>query len=401
VGLDVLLSTLANDQPLVAQKITKLLIPSYFPPKVAVEEACNRCIRLITRSPMAGARFCEFAASEGASLKSLMELIRVLISFVLSPDKLSAYLIEGLLVASAYLCNSLASEPCYRNALKELLAGEKVKFLFGAASTARAQSSVLEIVSTISPDNVVELFEECMALVTNCSGISDNVERQAEVRSAHKLFLSCEGFDDMFEALTVRLQKTAYRCHIKFGTERPKNSVFSGKRKKSKSSSKISAKWKHVNGKRPSSFVEDYSIAVGISWQITDLLMSENSREAILESKTLELSFLALKIISEVSIVQCIHCEYMDVHPILAYTSLALHMTLQNVSINSTKDYGTEENNRANSSRSLLEASVFSFLFLMFSILVFDTEEYDVTNELPTPFSILADSVGTDSASHA
>jgi condensin-2 complex subunit G2 len=400
VGLDVLLSTLANDQPLVAQKITKLLIPSYFPSKVAVEEACNRCITLIYRSPMAGARFCEFAVSEGASLKSLMELIRVLISFVLSPDKLNACLIEGLLVASAYLCNSLASEPCYRNALNELLAGEKVKFLFAAASTARAQSSVLEIVSTISPDDVAELFEECMALVTNCSGISDNVERQAEVRSAHKLFLSCEGFYDMFEALTVRLQKAAYRCHIKFGTETPKNSVFSGKRKKSKSSSKISAKWKHVNGKRPSSFEEDYSISVGISWQIMDLIMSENSRKAILESQTLELAFLALKIISEVSIVQCMHCEYMDVHPILAYTCLALHMTLQNVSINSTKDCGTKEKNRSNSSRSLLEASVFSFS-LIFSILVFDTEEYDVTNELPTPFSILADSVGTDTASHA
>lgn len=359
VGLDVLLTTLANDQPLVAQKITKLLIPSYFPSKVPVEEACSRCITLMKRSPMAGARFCEFAVSEGASLKSLMELFRVFISLILSPDKLDSNQMEGLLVAASYLCNSLASEPCHKRALNKLLDGEKVKFLFAAASTACAQSSVIKIVSTISPDDAAGLFEECMGLVTNCSGISDNVERQAEVRSAHKLFLSCDGFDDMFEALTVRLQKTAYRCHIKFGTAIPKNSFSSIKRKKSMSSGKISAKWKCVGGKKAFDFEKDYSIAVGIAWQIRDLLISEDSRKAILGSQTLELSFIALKIISEVSIVQCMHCEYMDTSPILAYTVLALHMTLQNVSINSQKDCGTR-NNSTDSSRSLLEASIFN-----------------------------------------
>ncbi|GFZ18822.1 ARM repeat superfamily protein [Actinidia rufa] len=80
VRLDLLLSTLANDQPLIAQKITKLLMPSYFPSKVTVEEACNRCVTLIKRSPMAGARFCEFALSEGASYQSLVELVKVFIS---------------------------------------------------------------------------------------------------------------------------------------------------------------------------------------------------------------------------------------------------------------------------------------------------------------------------------
>ena len=380
VGLDVLLSTLANDQPLVAQKITKLLIPSYFPSKVPVEEACSRCITLIKRSPMAGARFCEFAVSEGASLKSLMELVRVFISLILSPDKLDADQMEGLLVAASYLCNSLASEPCYKHALNKLLDGEKVKFLFAAASTACAQSSVIKIVSTISPDDAAGLFEECMGLVTNCSGISDNVEMQAEVRSAHKLFLSCDGFDDMFEALTVRLQKTAYRCHIKFGTEIPKNSFSSTKRKKSMSSGKISAKWKCVGGKKAFDFEKDYSIAVGIAWQIRDLLTSEDSRKAILGSQTLELSFIALKIISEVSIVQCMHCEYMDTSPILAYTVLALHMTLQNVSINSQKDCGTR-NSSTDSSRSLLEASIFN-LFLM---LVLNTQKYVVADGLLSP----------------
>ncbi|KAG6728987.1 hypothetical protein I3842_01G004800 [Carya illinoinensis] len=340
------------------KKITKLLMPSYFPSKVPVGEACTRCVTLIKRSPMAGARFCEYFVSEGASLKSLMELIRVFISLVLSPDKLSADQIEGLLVAAVYLCNSLATEPCYKNALKELLAGEKVKYLFAAASTARAQSSVLNIVSTISPNDAVGLFEECTDLVTNCSGISDNVERQAEVRSAHRLFLSCDGLDDMFDALTLCLQKAAYRCHIKFGTEAPKNCVSSAKRNKSKWFGKISAKWKNVNGKHQLNFEEDYSIAVGIAWQIRDLLISEDSRKAILGAQMLETSFFALKIISEVSIVQCMLFEYMDVSPILAYTALALHMTLQNVTIHSTKLRGTKKNNSTDSLRSFQEPTV-------------------------------------------
>lgn len=358
VGLEVLLSTLVNDQPLVAQKITKLLMPSYFPSKVPVGEACSRCVRLIKRSPMAGARFCEYLASEGASLKPLMELIRVFISLVLSPDKVNADQIEGLLVAAVYLCNSLATEPFYKNALKELLAGEKMKSLFAAASTARAQSSVLNIVSTISPNDAVGLLEECMELVTNCRGISDNVERQTEVRSAHRLFLSCDAFDDMFDALTLCLQKAAYRCHIKFGTEAPKNCVSTAKKKKSKYFGKISAKWKNVNGKQQLNFEEDYSISVGIAWQIRDLLISEDSRKAILSAQMLEMSFFAIKIISEVSIMQCVLCEYLDVSPILAYTALALHMTLQNVTIYGNKLCGTKKNN-TDSLGSFQEASIY------------------------------------------
>ncbi|KAF3967409.1 hypothetical protein CMV_008590 [Castanea mollissima] len=231
------------------------------------------------------------------------------------------------LLTSLELECHLASEPCYKRALNKLLDGEKVKFLFAAASTARAQSSVIKIVSTISPDDAAGPFEECMGLVTNCSGISDNVEKQAEVRSAHKFFQSCDGFDDMFEALTVRLQKTAYRCHKKFGTEIPKNSFSSTKRKKSMSSGKISDKWKCVGGKKAFDFEKDYSIAVGIAWQIRDLLISEDSRKAILGSQTLEMSFIALKIISD------------------------------SLNISSQKDCGTR-NNSTDSSRSLPELTV-------------------------------------------
>ncbi|KAJ6366744.1 hypothetical protein OIU77_003180 [Salix suchowensis] len=349
VDLDVLLSTLANDHSQVAQKITRLLIPSYFPSKVSIEEACNRCVTLIKRSPMAGARFCEFAMLEGASPKSLMELVRVLISLVLSNEKLHADQIEGLLIAAASLCNHLASEPCYKNALKEFFTGGKVKCLFAVASNGHAQSSVLNICSAVSPDDVAGLVEECMSLVTNCRGLPKDVEMQTKVRSAHRLLLSCGAFDEMFDSLTGLLQKAAYHCHVKFGIEIPKQIVSPGKRKKCKSSVKISAKRKHVGGRNPTTFEDDYSIAVGIACQIKDLVVSEDFREAILGSQALELSFLALKVISEVSIEHCISCEYMDTSPVLAYSGLALHMSLQNTSI-STNDYGGKKSKGTESS---------------------------------------------------
>ncbi|XP_031261940.1 uncharacterized protein LOC116120144 [Pistacia vera] len=355
VSLDVLLSTLANDQSQVAQKITRLLMPSYFPSRMNIEEACNRCVTLLKRSSVAGARFCEFAVSEGAPLKSLVKLVGVFINLVLSQDKLGADQVEGLLGAVAHLCNSISTEPCYRDALKDSFASNTVKSLFAAAPTRRAQSSVFDIVSTLRPDNVAGLLEDCIGLVSNCRGLFEDEERQAEVRSAHKLLLCFHAFDDIFEALTTLLQKVAYRCHVKFDTEIPKHSVTSAKRKKSKSSVKMSAKWKYVSGKRSSSFEEDYSTAAGIAWQIKDLLTSEDSRKAILGSQRLERLFLALKVISEVSIVQSICCEYMDAYPVLAYTAVALQMALQNTGMSNTNDSGSKKNNRTESSRSISE----------------------------------------------
>ncbi|KAF3438653.1 hypothetical protein FNV43_RR21417 [Rhamnella rubrinervis] len=107
VELDMILSTLSNDQSSVAQKITRLLMSSFFRFKASIQEACNRCVILIKRSVMAGARFCEFAALEGASLESLLELVRVLFTLVLSLENLDADHIEGLLLAASHRCPTL------------------------------------------------------------------------------------------------------------------------------------------------------------------------------------------------------------------------------------------------------------------------------------------------------
>lgn len=349
-----LLSVLASDQPPVAQKITKLLIPSYFPLKVPLEEACNRCVTLVKRSPIAGARFCKFAMLEGPSKQHLMELVKTFLSLVLSPNKLDAHQIEGFLIASSYLCDSLASESCYRNALKELIAGDKGKPLLAVASSSQAHSSLFNIVSTVCPDDVAGLLEECMRVVTNCSGLPEDVDREAELRSAHKLLLSSGGFDDMFETLSALLHKTAYRCHIKFGTDMPPHSASSAKRKISKSSGKSLIKLKVINRKQ--SFEDDYSVAVGIAWQVRDMLLHEDTKKAVLRSQSLEMSFLALKVISEISIAYCGDYNYFDTCPILAYMALAQEMSLRNASTIQKNDTG-KMREKINSSTLLSEAS--------------------------------------------
>ncbi|RZC30787.1 Condensin-2 complex subunit G2 isoform B [Glycine soja] len=356
VELDVLLSALASDQPPVAQKITKLLLPSYFPSKVPIEEACNRCVTLVKRAPMAGARFCQFAILEGASKSHLMELVKVFLSLILSPDKLDANQIEGFLVATSYVCDSLACEPCYINALKELLDGEKMKGLLTLASKGQAQSSLFNIVSNVRPDDVAGILEECMGVVTNCSGLPEDVDRQTEIRSAHKLLLSLGGFDDLIEALTAFLHKAAYRCHIKFGVDMPSHSVSFAKRKKSKSSGKFSIKSKIINRKQ--SFEDDYLVAVGVTWQVRDLLLQEDTRKAILESPSLEMLFVSLKVISEVSIVHCGHHEYIDICPVLAYVAFALQMTVDNVGRSSIHNSDTKRKKTKIDSSTLLSENI-------------------------------------------
>ncbi|TKY70655.1 Condensin-2 complex subunit G2 [Spatholobus suberectus] len=356
VELELLLSALARDQPPVAQKITKLLLPSYFPSKLPIEEACNRCITLVKRDPMAGARFCQFALLEGASKSHLTELVKVFLSFILSPDKLDANQIEGFLVATSYVCDNLACEPYYINALKELLDGEKMRGLLAVAPKGQAQSSLFNIVSTVCPDDVAGLLEECMGVVTSCSGLPEDVDRQSEMRSAHKLLLSLGGFDDMFEALTAFLHKTAYRCHVKFGADMPSHIVSYAKRKKSKSSGKFSIKSKIINRKQ--SFEDDYLVAVGVAWQVRDLLLHEDNRKAILKSQSLEMSFFSLKVISEVSIVHCGHCEYMDTSPVLAYIALALQMTVDNVGRSSIQNGDTKRKKNKIDSSTLLSENV-------------------------------------------
>lgn len=342
VPLDVLIPVLADDQPVIARKITKLLIPSYFPSKVTEEEACKRVITLIKRSPTAGARFCEFVALEGAPQGSLMRLFRIFIGLTVSSVNLSEEQIEGLLVAASHLCSVLAKDASLLVALKEELSVEKLKGLFAVATSTRAQSSVCNIISLTSPDAAGDLFGDCMVLITKCTGILDNTERQAEVRCAHKMITSSGCFDDMFEEMVGFLQRAAQSCHEKFGIGLGKH-IRSTKRSKTRSSIKISSKSKHSKGKKQSGtdesrFLEDFVLAVGVAWQIKDLLLSDNTRKAILSSRNLHGAYSALKFISEASILHSQQYDYLNTYPVSAYTTLSLHMSLHNVKIDGSMD---------------------------------------------------------------
>ncbi|KAH9619353.1 hypothetical protein KSS87_002876, partial [Heliosperma pusillum] len=342
VNLDVLLSTLADDQPAVAQKITQLLIPSYFPSKVNVSEACSRVLTLIKRSPMAGARFCEFAPSEGASQKSVMELVKVLIHLVLSSNELDVNYSKGIFVALGHLCRNLVNEASNKEALKEMFSGEKLKGLLSAAVLGDSQSRLFDIISLVSPAEVSGLLEECIDVVTSCQGLSMKCERQAEVRSAHKVVLTCNWFDSMFEAVSRLLQDTAIGCNNLFGIEIPRDIALSSKRKKGKMP-KMSRKVKSVNGKGALEFKDSYEIAVGLAWQVKDLSASKISRKAMFKSKALKALFLALKVISEASIAHSFCCDFMDASLIDSYTVLSLCMTLQNINVNDVDDHSNDD----------------------------------------------------------
>ncbi|CAH9118923.1 unnamed protein product, partial [Cuscuta epithymum] len=333
VSIDALLSQLAGDQPVVAQKITKLLLPSYFPSEVKPEEACKRCVTLIKRSPSAGSRFCEFAVSAGATLPSLIKLLKVLIHLVISEDEnLEKDQINSMIIATSHLYSHLVKETPFKASLKKLLSGRTLQTLFGAATTTQAKSSICSIVSTISADDVDDLFEEFLPLVTNCSGLTGSVERQAEVRSVHMMMLSCGWFDDMFESLSEILQEIVHSMNDSAVQE-----ASSTKRKKKKSSTKRTSKCMYPNLKKALSkakfnSADTYEIAEGIAFQVNDLLLFESTRKAVLGSGTLETVFLALKTISEFSILQPGECGDMNVYPLLAYTALSLQMSAINVS---------------------------------------------------------------------
>jgi condensin-2 complex subunit G2 len=334
VGLGSLLASLADDHPRVAQKITKLLIPSYFPSKLSSKEACTRCIALIKRSPAAGARFCEFALSEGLSPRSLVEFIKIAVPLALSPSGLNSEQTDGLIIASVKLIKSLSDESSTLVALREYFANAKLKLLFKTAVSDSAQAALLSMVPVVSPDDLRALHVECMDIVVNAAVTSKQEECQEALLAAHKLVHLSGCSDEMFEALTNILQSKASCFSRIFGIEPPLCPVASSKRKKGKSLKKTPARSDDVARNKSSTSVmlnnEELAAVGGASWQINEILKAEEMRAAFLQSYA-EIAFSSLKVISQVYIEQCLHFESLDLTPVLAYSSLATYSALQDV----------------------------------------------------------------------
>ncbi|KAD4888240.1 hypothetical protein E3N88_20313 [Mikania micrantha] len=338
VHLDVLLSTLANDQPLVSQKITKLLLPSYFPTTVTPQEACDRCVTLIKRSPLAGAKFCEFCLCEGASPQSLSLLFKILINLVLSPANISSDQIDGILMAAANICSNLSTKTKYKAAFKDELTSKKLISLFAAANSGQAQASVCNIVSYVLPDAAGVLRHECMKMVNKCVGLSDNKEKQTQMRLVHKMIMSCGWIDYILEEFTKLLQKTASGCVEKYDTEKRRHNN-SGKKRKAKHGIKVSLESNRMSGKK-TNVDDDYMVSSGIAWQLKDLLKYSDTCKAMLGSKNLESVYNALKVISEFTIMECMQCDYINNSHVVAYTLLSLHMSTKNSMLNDKNSHG-------------------------------------------------------------
>uniref|UniRef100_A0A0D3FLA8 Uncharacterized protein n=1 Tax=Oryza barthii TaxID=65489 RepID=A0A0D3FLA8_9ORYZ len=345
VGLGTLLSSLSNDHPRVAQKITKLLIPSYFPTKLPLKEACARCIALIKRSPTAGARFCEFALSEGSPPRSLVELIKVSITLALAPTGMNSEQTDGLVIASANLIKSLSEERSSLASLREFFANAKLKLLFKTEISEGARSALLSMAPVVSPDDLSALHDECMNVVMNAAGVSTQQGCQEAVLAAHKLVFSSGWSDEMFEALTNILQSKVSCFAEIYDIEPPICPVATSKRKKGKSLKKTPAKSGHDIGNGSSS--EDFDIVAGASWQINDILKDEEKRVAFLQSSYSDVAFSSLKVICQVYIEQCLQFDSLNATPLLAYLSLATHSALQDID---QTDISTSESTTINHS---------------------------------------------------
>ncbi|CAL4917925.1 unnamed protein product [Urochloa decumbens] len=329
VGLDTLLSSLANDHPRIAQKITKLLIPSYFPSKLSAKEACARCIALIKRSPAAGARFCDFALSEGSSPRSVVELVKYSVTLALSRTGLNSDQIDGLIIASVNLIKSLSEESSSLATLREFFANAKLRLVLQTVVSEGARAALLSIAPVILPDLSV-LHEECMDIVVNAARISEQEECQEAALAAHKLIVLGGCSDELFEALTNILQSKASVFAEIYGLEPPPCPVASSRRKKGKSLKKTPAHG-HVLGKGSSKSKvsnEALAVAAGAAWQINEIVKAEELRDAFLQSSYSEIAFSSLKVISQVFIEQCLYLDSLDLAPVLAYLSLATYNAL-------------------------------------------------------------------------
>ncbi|KAE8796203.1 Condensin-2 complex subunit G2 [Hordeum vulgare] len=334
VGLGTLLSSLADDHPRVAKKITKLLIPSYFPSKLPLKEACARCIALIKRSPAAGARFCEFALSEGSSPRSLVEFIKVSIILALSPSGLKSEQTDGLVIASAKLIKSLSDEGSSLVALRECFANAKLKLLFKTAVSDGAQAALLSMVPLVSPDDLCVLHIECMNIIVNAAVTSKQEECQETLLAAHKLVYMSGRSAEMFEELINILQSKASYFSGMYGLEPPSCPVASTKRKKGKLLKKTPARSDDMVGNRSSTSVilsnEELAAVGGAAWQLNEILKAEEMRAAFLQSYA-QIAFSSLKVISQVYIEQCLRFKSLDLTPVSTYLSLATHSALQDV----------------------------------------------------------------------
>lgn len=345
MDLETLVSLLGGDHTRVAQKITRLLLPTYFPTKLPLNDACARCISLIKRSPTAGARFCEFALLEGSSAKSLAELVRVSLHLALSPNKgLDQDQTDGLVIAIYKTINSLLGDGedfTFLDPVRKLLTIENVKVLIDTISSDQAREALLNTASSLlpSPAGSNGLIDVCMEIVLSSVGLSVNLEKQRVVLAARKLIFTCGSSELMLEGLANALESAVSGFADKSGVDSVATPVMSNPRVKKKHGKKAKSSKLVI-----SSISELAAKAAAAAWQVKDLVINEETREVLLKSLFSDQIFSSLKALAEIFIEQCFEFEDLDASPVVAYMSYAKYASLQEDASRSSPDVSNYTN---------------------------------------------------------
>jgi condensin-2 complex subunit G2 len=333
--LEMLLSSLGNDNSLVEQSLTRLLGHSYFPPQVPVKEACKRCIVLIKRAPEAGAKFCKWLLSEGADPKSLLQLVQSLIRLV-KDDELSPEVRSGTLLALSELCQSLLTLEEYQSVIGEMLNGDMLATLMGYAPDSLTRSYVLQIASKLPANNISRLVDYCCDLSMRSNLTPADIE---EVSAVHTLVLAWGGCDELIKALRNALSKPNNLAQSK--SKGWKDHTTSAE--VPDGSNDVELLWTCIltsstskpseGGKRSEN--AKLTAALGAAWQVEMLLQREETRLAVLSSGYSEELLKALRVLAQSSI-DLARGESFQLasisHPasaVLAYMKLYFHMGLE------------------------------------------------------------------------
>ncbi|KAJ7120632.1 hypothetical protein O6H91_04G021800 [Diphasiastrum complanatum] len=343
-NLDSILSSLATDNDAVARRLTRLLIPTYFPAKLPVAEACNRCFALIKRFPEAGGRFCAWAMEEGASPASLLELA-VTLSRLAQCGSVETKELEGIILALAEVCNSMASSEEWRNALGKFFTGDILNSLLKAATTPRARSSIMRLASLIPPTHVPELLQYCEALVISKRNISPDSSARHEIKAVHAFVLAWGGFDDLISSLIDLLSAVDYssiasNTNLRDAAAKRLGSQTKRGSKRANSSRTKATRIKEFSSLEPndnvgsiSSSERHFIAAAGAAWQVENLLSQSETRKALLSCKFLPELLAYLRKLAQLTLTNFVECDLiargMLLSPVVAYLGLSAHLTLE------------------------------------------------------------------------
>ncbi|KAL3681920.1 hypothetical protein R1sor_024876 [Riccia sorocarpa] len=329
VPVESLLSSLSTDNALVAQRLCKVLLPSYFPAKVAPKEACSRCVVLLKRSPEAGTQFCKWLFSQGASGTSLLELVKTLATMARDEEECSNEVRTEIFHALSEVCKSMLSEDEWSEAIGEVLNGDMLAALIACAPDSLARSYILQVASCLPPKDVSKLINHCADLVMKCSATQADV---AEVRAVHALVLAWGGLDDLLKALVMILSESSTVASLTSPIPVRVQSSVTNRRTGSKRGKSVRRSPSQQEELRRHNSADKFTAAVGVAWQVETLLSEEETREAVLANIHLKDVLLGLKSLSRNAIKlaadspSALTSTFYPASAVVAYMKLLIHI---------------------------------------------------------------------------